>query len=234
MHIGVRKRVILHDEALRSAIALGRYLYVSGISYNKLTLGPRVAVKQKKTIIVPLGGNMNTLFQSFRRDTRNEIRHTFHDDRFSFVRNDANISGVYALYTAFERAQGRTPFRKSALFDGCKIFSAYYDNTLISSIICYDAFPVLRSRANFSRRLEATDNGMKRIISRATRRIVYEICRFGHDNNYRYFDHGSVNLTDSAKRGIANFKSGFGGEVVDEYTYTYKSKLYDFIFHKRE
>ncbi|MDP2947297.1 MAG: hypothetical protein Q8N88_04215 [Nanoarchaeota archaeon] len=69
------------------------------------------------------------------------------------------------------------------------------------------------------------------MISIATRRLVYEVCKYGKEHNYKLFDLGSMpaDLKDKKKAGIAAFKGSFGGTLEDEYTYTYKSKLYKFF-----
>jgi len=110
-------------------------------------------------------------------------------------------------------------------------FSAYYKGELISLILCFDSFPYLRARSICSKRLEINDKEKYKIISNSTRRLVYEICKYGKERHYRLFDLGSMpsNLKDKKKTGIAKFKGAFGGKLEDEYTYTYKSSLYKFF-----
>ena len=125
------------------------------------------------------------------------------------------------MYVNFEHIQGRKPHDRS-IFLGSKVFGAYRNGELISGIICYGAKPILRSRANFSKRLIVVDRESRRAVSNATKRLIYEICLYGRTNGYTYFDQGSVNLMDPKKKSIGEFKSSFGGEFVDEYTYTYR------------
>jgi hypothetical protein len=225
-HLGLRSaRIILDDALLKEAVSSSLYSYISAISYHKYALGITVRIKHKKTISVAIDRDIDEIFGEFRRDTRNEIRHTFSDPLFTVVSDDKNYKEIFGLYSSFEKAQGRSPYGKG-IFDGSKAFSVYYDGVLVSCIICYDARPILRSRANFSRRLDVVgDKIMCRVISRATRRVMYEIYKYGSKNAYTSFDHGSVNLTDPAKKGIADFKQSFGGTIIDEYTYTYESVI---------
>lgn len=223
-------RVILNDEELRHAIVSKRFSYVTGISYHKMQWDHTLAVKEKKTITISLIPKAEDILGGFTPSARNEVRRTYDDDKFTIVPDDKNFGEVYLLYSTFEREQGRVPFDKKSIFAGCKAFSVYYERELVSGIICYDAYPYLRSRANFSKRLATSDNNKKRIIGRASKRLIYEICLYGHERGYELFDHGSVNFDDKEKSGIREFKSSFGGEIVPEYTYTYKSGVFRFLY----
>ena len=77
--------------------------------------------------------------------------------------------------------------------------------------------------------MESFDKEMLRLISFSTRRLVWEICKYGKENDYFGFDLGSINLVDSNKASIAQFKNSFGGKIVDEYLYIYKSKIFKFF-----
>ena len=222
-------RIILDDAALRSAISSKKYSYVTGISHHRVDIpGVRVAVKRKKTICVNIHRPMEAIFADFTASARNEVRHTWSDPKFTVADDDKNYDAIYRLYMDFEQAQGRKPFDRS-IFLGCKAFSAYYDGELVSGVICYDSPPYLRSRANFSKRLSVADGEFLRIVSRASKRVMYEICSYGAAHGYTFFDHGSVNVDDPGKAGIREFKSSFGGEMVDEYTYTCKSPLFRLV-----
>lgn len=171
---------------------------------------------------------MEEIFGKFNETVRNEIRRTFKTEDLYFKINDSNFEGAYELYKNFEYSQGRIPFPLSAM-KGYKIFSAYYKNQLISLILYIDSFPYLRTRSICSRRLQIDNKELYKIIGYASKRLVYEICKYGKENSYRLLDLASINLTDSKKSGVAQFKSGFGGKIEDEYTYIYKSKLFKFF-----
>ena len=222
-------RVILDDSLLLRLLHEKRHAYISGISYNKLEVGSGVRIKPKKTIVISLQSDMEEVFNGYSDTVKNEIRRTFSMPELAF-RTDSDIDQAYELYRRFEERQGRTPHNEYS-FRKSKIFNAYLDGLLVSSIACYDAFPHLRVRAIYSRRLVVGDKKQYAVIGYATKRLIYGICSYGKKNGYKDVDMGSVNLTDPKKKGIAQFKSSFGGTIVDEYTYTYESFIYR-IFSK--
>lgn len=221
-------RIILDDTELEKYFYEKRHSYITGLSYHRFDFGDDVSVKQKQTMLISLAQTPEEILGGFHASTRNEVRRTLRDTSLSIICDGDDTENTYKLYADFERAQGRKPHNRSIFF-GSKIFGAYRAGELISGIICYDAKPILRSRANFSKRFVASDKESRRAISNATKRLIYEICLYGRANGYQYFDQGSVNLTDPKKKSIGEFKSSFGGTFVDEYTYTYRGWVFRFL-----
>jgi len=204
-----------------------KYSLVQVLNYKK-TNYPGFTRRSKKTPIINLGRSQEDIFINFNSTARNEIRRSEKINKLEFKILDNNIKEAYNIYAGHERAQGRKPERK-AEFKGGKIFSAYYKKKMIAVIICFHGSDYLRAKSISSRRMENINREMLKIISFATRRLVWEICKYGKSNNYKGFDLGSINLTDSGKKGIAAFKQSFGAEIIDEYNYVYKNRIYRFI-----
>jgi len=198
------------------------------LSYDKKDL-PGFGVKEKDTPVVYFNKPLDDIFSAYSSTTRNEIRRTMDDKipELKFVADDKDLKSNYNLSAKFEKSQGRKPDPISD-YQGCKIFSAYYKNDLISSIACFDNGKVLRAKVICSKRLEVDDKEIYKIISFSTRRLVYEICKYGIENNYQLFDLGSVNFK---KENLAKFKMSFTSDLVKEYTYTYKSSWFK-LFEK--
>ena len=197
-----------------------KYSAIYILSYDKKIL-PSFSVKEKNTPVIYLSKSINEIFSNFNSTTRNEIRKTF-DNKIpglDFIVDDQNLAANYELSVKFEKEQGRLPDRFED-YVGCRIFSAYYQRELISSIICFDNGRVLRAKAICSKRLGIENRDLYKIISYSTRRLVYEICKYGQENKYQLFDLGSVNFT---KENLAKFKMGFTSDLIKEYTYTYQS-----------
>lgn len=213
-------RVILDDELLRRLIREQAYSYVVGISHHVFDAGPNVSVRHKKTITIYLEKPIEELFRSFNDTARNEIRRAERMEELTFTMNDGNWNEVYAIYKAHRKAR-ELPKHPLSFLQFALLFNAYWKGQLISTITCYDAKPYLRIQNIFSYIAES-DKETRRITGYATRRLVYEICKFGSKNGYVLLDMASVNVTNPEKAGITQFKSSFGGEIVDEYTYTYK------------
>lgn len=221
-------RIVLEDDKISQYLDRKKYQRIVIISYQKLALGDDFQVNRKLTPIIHLDQELDNIFANFNDTTRNEIRKTFKNEELKFVAEDKNFDEIYELYKKFEYSQGRVPFSQKAMKDYLA-FTAYYQNKLVSLILCFNSFPYLRARSICSKRLETQDREKYKIISNAGRRLVYEVCRYGQQRGYKLFDLGSINLEDKQKEGVAGFKSCFGGQLENEYTYTYKSKLYNFF-----
>jgi len=181
-------------------------------------------IKHKQTPVIDLSQPMDNIFKNFNHTTRNEIRRTF-DHKIPGLDikvDDQDIKANYNLSKQFEYKQGRVP-ETITTYQGCKFFAAYYNNKIISSVICFDSPPVLRAKAICSLRLKTKNKQLYKIISYSTRRLIYEAIKYAHKNNYQRFDLGSVNFN---KKNLAQFKMGFTQNLDDEYTYTYMSPLF--------
>jgi len=206
-----------------------KYQMITILTYDNIKLNG-FTVRKKKTPLVDLSRIEAEIFNSFHDTTRNEIRRTEKIAGMEFVSDDKNIDEAYNLYRMHEQAQGRKPEKREE-FIGTKIFSAYYKNEMISTVICFDSPKILRAKAISSKRLEHDDKEIRKIISFSSRRIMWEICKYGKKHGYSGFDLGSINLSDPKKESIARFKMTFGGGIVDEYLYIYKSRFFE-VFEK--
>ena len=216
-------RVILDDDLFFELVKKRKYSYIIGISHNQLKVPKYIKIKRKKTINIYLDKRLDDVFRAFNDTSRNEIRKTFRMPEFSFVRNHKDFKEVYKVYKAF-RKNKKMDIKSPSFLKAAMLFKAYYKGELISVITCYDAFPYLRIQNIFSK-LHKGDKDLRRLIGYATRRLVYEICKYGNEGGYKLLDLAGVNLVDPKKAGITQFKSSFGGKIENEYTYTYKSPI---------
>jgi len=223
-------RVVMEDDKIEKFLDKNKYQKIVIITYNNFNLGKEFHVHHKLTPNIYLNQKLDDILSKFNETTRNEIRKTFNNSELKLVACDKNFNEIYELYKNFEYNQERVPFSKEAMKDYLA-FGAYYKKELISLILCFDSFPYLRARSICSKRLETEDKEKYKIISNATRRLVYEICKYGTEHSYKLFDLGSMpaDLNNPKKAGIAAFKGAFGGKLEDEYTYTYKSESYKFF-----
>lgn len=213
-------RVILDDAVLRRALTEKKYAYISGLSYDDTLGGPAVKRKSKKTTMIHLDDDY---FQNFNDTTRNEIARAQKVSEIACLAPDRRRDEIYALYAHFEQRGGRI-VRKKDYFKEHLFAGVYWQQRLVGAILLYDAHPYLRAHAIVSTDIERSDP-IYRWKSFAMRRLVYEICTHGKERGYTRFDLGGINISDTKKAGITAFKLGFGGEVINEYTYTYKSAL---------
>ncbi|MFC1595088.1 hypothetical protein ACFL3E_01520 [Patescibacteria group bacterium] len=223
-------RIVLDDKKLKQALEKKGHFYISGVSYNGSFGSKDILIKQKKTPVISLiDTDKDKILGSLHDTTRNEVKRTFKMPELSFRLPDDNRSEIYKLYKKFEKKGGRIVRRKS-YFKNSIFAGAYWKDKLIAGIICYDIFPYLRVNAIVSERLQESE--IKKAVSFATRRLIFELCSHGMQKGYLLIDLGGVNLEEKEKSGITAFKMSFGGELINEYTYTYKSpvfKIFSFL-----
>lgn len=216
-------RLILEKINLSQIEELKRkYSYLYIVTYKKIPLSG-FNILCRKTAVIDLSQGLEQIFQKFNKTTRNEIRKTERITNLHFVILDNNFNEAYNLYRKVKRKDGVVPEPKSD-FKECKFFNAYLKDRMIVSIACYNQNKILRLKSIVSlRKMREFD---KRIMGYATRRLIWEICKYGKANGYRKLDLGNVNLTDPTKAGIAKFKISFGGDLVDNYIYRYETKIF--------
>lgn len=213
--------------------AKNKYSSIIVISHDNLKLPLCFGVKQKTTAIIDLSSSEDDIFRDFSDTTRNEIRKTYKIDglKFEFFNfQDRNFRELYNLYHDFEIKQNRPPV-KIKKFKECVGFGAYYNGELVSGQFVYLSFPNIRIRSIFSKRLLVEDKHIYNIISYCSRRLMWEVILWSKKNNAKIFDFASANFTNPETINISKFKMSFGGKMVNEYTYFYKSFLFN-IFQK--
>ncbi len=224
-------RVLHQNEDLGELLDKTKYDYMTVISYRDLGLEKQgFGLIKKKLANIRLNGSLEEITAKFARRTQQEIMKTFKITELKFTVGDTDFHGTYALYRDFELAQGRKPWSRESLA-GLMNFNAYYKGELIVAVPCYDLYPYLQVRAIFSKRLSIGDDNkdLYKIIGSATRRLIFEICKYGKENDYEYVGLGSVNYSTAQKSNVAQFKMFFGSEIGDEYTYTHKSRKFLFL-----
>jgi hypothetical protein len=208
-------------------ILKGGYSLIRILSYNELNL-PTFEKLVKTTALIDLAVSSEDIFKRFNDTTRNEIRRTYSMPELKVENHEEISAQSYILYSNFEFAQGRAPRNKTDL-SPCREFDAFYNGEIISCIYVTEARPYLRIRSIFSKRLAVEDRELMKIIGYATRRLMYEICLWGKENGYASLDLASVNFNNPETASITKFKMSFGGKVVNDYTYIYRSRWFSFF-----
>ena len=186
---------------------------------------PGFETRPRRTALIDIRGRTaEAVFGSFNAQTRNKIHRTEHDGDLDFVRNDGDRSGNHDLYTTSCLSRGHLP-DPPAGFAGCRWFSAYFRGRLIANLSCFHLNDILRVKTISSIRLQVqtAEPALYQLISCASRRVVFEACRYALDHDCLVVDLCGIN---DKHRGIATFKRGFGARLVDEYDYVYLSRSY--------
>lgn len=185
------------------------YLFV--VTYDNDPPPGSFNIQKRQAFVIDLTQGIKIVFDNFKKNTRNEIRRAENDPTLSFVLNDNNWKVAYSRYKKFEQARNWMPMLKTE-FKRSILFSAYYRGDIISGIACYGHNSILRVNKIFSIRNHNTYTDLSAaVIGYASRRLIYDVCQYGIENNYTRLDLGGVNFTSSSKIGISKFKQSFGG-----------------------
>lgn len=221
--------IILEDDTVFIPIIDSKiYDCITILSYNRLDIEGFTLV-EKNTALINIT-DVEDAFTSFSDTTRNEIRRTDKIPSLVFINDDKDYEKIFNIYKKFEYSQHRVPIGFLE-FKSFKFFTAYYNSDLISCISIIHNNKFIRIRSIFSKRMSIADKELYKIIGYSSKRIMFEICKWGNSNGATSLDLASVNLTDQSKKGITGFKSSFGGENMSEYTYIYKGFWFS-VFEK--
>lgn len=235
----LKKAYIYSDDQKFKEFYLGeKYSSIVAISYGKLdenflslyTHKKNFKIRVKPITRIDLRLSEEEIFKKFNDTAKKHVRRTFKNNELVFGHIIHPTGESYAVYADFEYSQGRVPMSEKE-FKTYRLFNAAYRGKEISGISLVESHPYVRTITIYSKRLATDDKETYKIIAQATRRIVYEICLWAKKEGFTMFDLGSINVVDPAKAGITDFKLSFGGDVMPEYTYIYKSRLFG-LFEK--
>jgi hypothetical protein len=224
-----KKAVFFLEDNLPSQTELEKkYDVIDILSHTSLSLNDWT-LKQKDTAVIDLTHTEEEIFKHMSDTTRNEIRRTYDNPRFTLSQTP-DARAVYKLYADFERSRGNKPVGESEIhtFESIGIM---FDTELVYGLYLAESLPYIRIRSIFSKRLDVQDKEMIKIISYAGRRLIWESIRDAKKRGFLSYDFASVNRSNPKSEAIARFKLSFGGQVVPEYNYMYRSKMFK-IFEK--
>ena len=204
-----------------------KYNYIFVVSPIKVDI-PGFSCQKRLRSIIDMKRPLQEIYASFKNNTRNEINQAKKCSEFKFIVADKKISEVYKFYKRFELRRGWYPILKREL-EKCLLFTTYYRGTLIAGVACYCDQDMMRVAKIFSARLENVNQEQKKMAGWSTRNLILEICKYCQDHGIDKLDLGGVNLDDSSKAGIAQFKISFGGRLENSYVYRYTDRYFVLI-----
>ena len=226
------------DQAFERLYRSGRYSSIVAVSYNKISndfLSPintkNLKIRPKTVTCVDLKLSTDDIIKKFNDTAQKHVKRALKNPDLTFNHaKNPNDNESYATYKRFEYSQGRVPISRNE-FSSYRLFTASYKREQISGISLVESFPNIRTITIYSKRLNVDDKELYKIIAQSSRALVYKICLWAKEEGFKMFDLGSINTVDPKKAGITDFKLSFGGEIIPEYTYIYKSN--SFIFFER-
>ncbi len=209
------------DFILQDPFPANDYSQVHFVSHNNLEIKGYYKLVEK-TPIIDLKEQLDLIFKKFNKTTRNEINKAFLNKELIFESNSNNFDDFYSLYTDFESKKRKFLKLKSldTLKKNSKLFLAFLNDDPIAAVLCYDTGHILRANIICSKRMASDDKEYLKIISNASRRLVYEICKYGKTHGYELFDLGEVCLNENdEKYSITKYKLSFSDKLFNSIHY---------------
>lgn len=202
-----------------------KYHYIHLYSFKKENIPPDFHVLIQRTLIFDLSSDLEEIFNNFNDTCKKHIRRGERDADLTLIALDDNVTASYALYEKVKRQEGARPDIKRE-FKNCIFFNAYFKNEMIVTMSFYDNGEVIRAKHIASLRKEKGEYA--KIIAHASRRLNWEVMKWGKAQGRKVFDIGGI-TDDPAKTGIREFKQSFGGAGADVYIYRYTTPIFTLL-----
>lgn len=201
-----------------------KYHYIHIYSFEKENL-PGFEVRTQKTPVFDLSQDLEVIFKKFNDTCKKHIRRGERNADLTLAALDKDETASYALYKKVKSQEGARPDIKRE-FANCLLFNAYYKGEMIVTMSFYDNGEIIRAKHIASLRKEMGEE--EKIISHASRRLNWEVMKWGKANGRKIFDLGGV-TDDPTKAGIREFKRSFGGTEADMYIYSYITPVFTLL-----
>lgn len=200
-----------------------KYSYVHIYSYKPASLA-EFDIRTQKTSLIDLTQGEDKIFAGFQSSARQRVRKSEQIPGLEIKILDKNFSGSYGFYKRAKQLDDAPPDIKRE-FEECVFFNAYLSGRMIVTMSFYDNGEIVRSKHIASLR-KIVNSEKQQTISNASRRLIWEACKWGGANGRKFLDLGGINFDDLAKAGVRAFKESFGGKVADVYIYKYETAAF--------
>lgn len=206
---------------LRNAFLL--YQYVDCLVEIKK---PFFIKRQQYTIINNLKGDLDSIFSSFKKISRNCINRVGTMENVTYKFNSVAEEDFLIFYNEFANQKKLSIMEKGRLSrfnDNILYISAYIDNKL-SNIHVYifdEEKKIVRFLHSISN-IHAIDNTQQRnLIGCINRYLYWQAIVYFHKKNYLTMDMGGYgnDINNKAIAGIDQYKKTFAGEVIKIFSY---------------
>ena len=182
------------------------------------------------TLHIGLQHDDETLFKSFDRRTRAELRKTVEPGLFVVERHDKPTDGQLDEFIAFFNsfalekhiAECDRTLLENTRDAGCLMISATRSGSDATRTCCMHAHSSDKNRAraiySCSGRFCGDSCLTGNLVAKANRLLHFDDMKYYRDLGVPFYDFGGLSLSeDPDKKGVDEFKRGFGGQVVEEF-----------------
>ena len=186
-------------------------------SNERLPMNSELEIVEKQSAWVKILENQEDQILSFQPTCRNEVRRSLKSTEISIEINNTPIDELFQFHKQCEMERNWFPIPPQELESSVVICVRYLDE-LIAGMTAYYYKDFLRVGRIFSSRKSIKYKDLQQVVfSSASRRVVYELTRWGFQNGFRYLDLGGITLEEESKSGITKFKLSFGSEIMPMY-----------------
>ena len=216
--------------------------FIKFYDFKKKVNAKGFTCQKELTTVIDLTQDLDEIYQNMNRNTKYCIRKGERDG--IIVEKNNNYKQFYEMYISFKEQKGlKSLFEifgvgKVTLEDMKNygtLFTASYNGELLAGGIYLENKSIIKALLGASKRLEV-DKNKKRLVGYANRLIEWETIKYAKEKGIKEFDMGGLwsekeAENDEKKKGINSFKLGFGGKIVNHYTYQkIYSRFYEFIY----
>ena len=180
------------------------------------------------TLLIDLQQNTDDILGAMHKNMRYQIRRA-EKDGFVWRKVD-DLKSFQSFYNAFASEKGLPRYRDNALASE-RDFLEVFEIILNETIVVTHAYLVdpeeKRARFIYGASVRLNEEFDRNLIGRANRMGHWNEIQYFKESGLETFDFGGFakDTEDPEKQGINNFKSAFGGTIVQENTYN--SRLYE-------
>lgn len=170
-------------------------------------------VVDKNAVIIKLDKGIDSVFSKFNSTARKHTRRFEKLDELTFHKDIPNKIDFYNFYTECEHSRDWKPVPEDEIFNSI-IFYVCHNGIPISGISAYTCENKIRLGRIFSLRNKTGIDKANLVFGVAAKKIIYEFCVFGVENNFDSLDLGGIDVTSDQKSGITDFKLSFSDNIV--------------------
>lgn len=209
-------RLLVNQASAEDTINLKRnFDYSFIVSYSHFT-DPDYHCIDKNACIIDLNDGAEAAFSRFNATSRNEVRRSekITELGFHFGYDVVGFDAYFEFHSNCEKDRNWFPVPPDELKNSL-LFSASFNGMLIAGMSCYTHEQYIRvGRIYSNKRSKKSEILTNLVYGCASKRIVFEICKYAAANGFTQLDLGGVDLTDPSKSGISQFKLSLGSKVI--------------------
>jgi hypothetical protein len=169
---------------------------------------------EKNACLIDLTQDIESILSKFNATHRSQVKKSWQIEGLEFSSNTEPFHQYFDFHRQCETDRNWLPIPEEELLNSLCI-SATYKGQWVAGMSCYLHGPKMRiGRIYSTRRSVQFGNLTNNIYGCASKRIVYEYCKWGCENGFENLDLGGIDFNDPNKAGLKEFKTHFGPTIV--------------------